>query len=171
MKIHEVKCSLKYFEAVILGVKPFEIRENDRDYFTGEILVLKEWDEIEEAFTGRSLTRVITYMTDFEQKPGWVVLGLSHNDEIDLLSLTTTITVFDTNTFYIGRAITISNTDIDDTPFNETFLVSDVIGETLHVVDCNGKARTFEVHEFLSAVEGTEIYEPVFNVELHGKDL
>ena len=44
MKIHELKILPEYYDAVRLGDKRFEIRKNDRDYHTGDILRLKEWD-------------------------------------------------------------------------------------------------------------------------------
>ncbi|WP_145033769.1 DUF3850 domain-containing protein, partial [Micrococcus luteus] len=54
-------------------VKKFEIRKNDRFYMVGDTLVLHEWmDE----FTGRKLEAQIIYITDYKQRPGYVVLGI-----------------------------------------------------------------------------------------------
>lgn len=76
MKVHELKIEPKYFEAVKDGGKKFEIRKNDRDYKVGDILVLLEYDKYYEAFTGEKITVEISYMTDYAQQDGYVVLGI-----------------------------------------------------------------------------------------------
>jgi hypothetical protein len=43
-KIHYLKTLPVYFDAVRRGDKTFEIRKNDRDFQTGDTLVLKEFD-------------------------------------------------------------------------------------------------------------------------------
>ena len=56
-------------------MKNFEIRLNDRDYHVGDLVVLKEFDGGQ--YTGRELEpKVITYITSFEQKEGYVVFEL-----------------------------------------------------------------------------------------------
>ena len=66
----------RYFDAVERGTKTFEIRRNDRPFMVGTKLVLHEYDPEEDVFTGRTLERVVTYMTDWEQKPGFVVMAI-----------------------------------------------------------------------------------------------
>lgn len=73
---HELKIEPKYFEAVKDGRKKFEIRKNDRNYQEGDILVLLEYDKYYEAFTGEKITVEISYMTDYAQQDGYVVLGI-----------------------------------------------------------------------------------------------
>lgn len=77
--IHELKTLGVYFEEVWEGRKPFEIRNNDRDFKVGDSLVLKELDPCEggAVYTGRKIIVQVSYLTDFEQKPGYVVLGLA----------------------------------------------------------------------------------------------
>ena len=73
---HELKCLPEFFEAVKSGVKKFEIRYNDRGYMVGEGIRLKEYSPVVRKYTGRDLLVEITYKTDFEQKEGFVVLGI-----------------------------------------------------------------------------------------------
>lgn len=80
--IHELKIKPEYFAAVVSGDKTFEIRNNaDRNFQVGDTLLLWEWDE---GFTSQTAERTVSYITDFEQKPGYVVLGLASNREQEL---------------------------------------------------------------------------------------
>lgn len=63
-KSHNLKAHPKPFCAVMEGRKPYEIRLNDRDFQVGDWLVLNEWDPDTERFTGRWLSRIVTYMTN-----------------------------------------------------------------------------------------------------------
>lgn len=45
------------------------------------IVVLRE--VIDELYTGRTISGVITYITDYEQKDGYVVLGLRYSVKED----------------------------------------------------------------------------------------
>lgn len=72
----ELKTWPKYFEAILSGSKRFEIRRNDRPFMVGQTLILREFDPEDQTYTGRAVAAQITYMTDFEQKPGFVVLGI-----------------------------------------------------------------------------------------------
>lgn len=74
LKIHELKILPEYFDAVISGRKRFEIRKNDRDYKVGDQLILKEWSQ--DNYTGDSYKAEITYITDYMQKNGYVVMGI-----------------------------------------------------------------------------------------------
>lgn len=71
---HELKILPEYFEAVTSGRKRFEIRKNDRDYKVCDRLYLREWNG--ENFTGNSYKAEVTYITDYAQKDGYVVLGI-----------------------------------------------------------------------------------------------
>ncbi|EAE5185442.1 DUF3850 domain-containing protein [Listeria monocytogenes] len=79
MKTHELKILSKYFWDILEGKKTFEIRKNDRDYQVGDYLILKELKD--EKHTGRKLPVVVTYITDYEQKEGYVVMGIKLDDD------------------------------------------------------------------------------------------
>lgn len=74
---HELKIYPKYFEDVISGKKKFEIRKNDRKYRVGDILKLKEWDNIK--YSGREVRAEVIYLIDDKFagiQPGYVVMGV-----------------------------------------------------------------------------------------------
>ena len=73
---HELKTYTKYFQETIEGNKPFEIRKNDRDFQVGDVLILKEWDNIK--YSGREIGVVVRYvLRDFiGLQEGYVALGL-----------------------------------------------------------------------------------------------
>lgn len=73
---HELKTWPPYFEAVVLGFKTFEIRKLDRNFDIGDTLRLREWLPDKEEYTGRECRVTVTYMTDFEQRIGYGVLGI-----------------------------------------------------------------------------------------------
>jgi len=81
LKTHELKIQAKYFNEVLNDKKNFEIRKNDRDFKIGDLVVLRE--VIGDLYTGRTITGTITYITDYEQKDGYVVLGLRYSVKED----------------------------------------------------------------------------------------
>lgn len=78
MVVHHLKIYPEYYEAVINDLKKFEIRKNDRFFMVGDTLILHEWMN---EFTGRKLEAQIIYITDYKQRPGYVVLGIERIEE------------------------------------------------------------------------------------------
>ena len=74
VKVHELKIAPQYFAPVCEGEKTFEIRKNDRGYGVGDLLHLKEFNEGQ--YTGESVLVEVTYLTTFNQEPGYVVLAI-----------------------------------------------------------------------------------------------
>ncbi len=80
--IHQLKQASIYFEDVISGKKPFEVRKNDRNFKVGDYLALNELtphecnDKGEHLETGRSALFRVTYVLDDPEycKEGYVVL-------------------------------------------------------------------------------------------------
>ncbi len=60
--IHELKILPEYFNAVILGEKTFEIRNNDRPFRKGDLLALNEFDG--QYYTGNSCLVYVDYIMD-----------------------------------------------------------------------------------------------------------
>ena len=73
---HSLNIQPKYFNDVLLGLKNFEVRRNDRDFQVGDILYLREL--VDGFYTGRVVKRVIVYILNDDNfcKRGYVVLGL-----------------------------------------------------------------------------------------------
>ena len=82
---HEIKIDTKFYARVADGQKTFEIRKNDRDYQVGDVLCMREYDPKGEYYIDHShmLIANIVYMSTFQQKEGYVVLGIEvvQNDE------------------------------------------------------------------------------------------
>lgn len=77
--VHELKCWPYYFERVKDREKTFEVRKNDRDFQTGDVIILKEWDPKEKQFTGRLLGARIGYILPGGHlgiEPGYCVMQL-----------------------------------------------------------------------------------------------
>ncbi len=74
---HYLKTWPEFFRAVESGIKPFEIRINDRGYQVGDILHLQEFIP-PDTFTGREVVKEVTYILDDPQfcKLGYVVMGI-----------------------------------------------------------------------------------------------
>lgn len=77
---HNLKIYKEYFEPVLNGSKTFEIRKNDRNYRVGDRIVLNELQDDKKTYTGRYFKGVITYVTDYAQKDGYVVFSFRKAD-------------------------------------------------------------------------------------------
>jgi hypothetical protein len=77
---HDLKTWPQFFRAVVDGSKTFELRLDDRSYAVGDELLLREWDPDSHAYTGRFVTRRVTYVlrdaTHFGLVSGFVILGM-----------------------------------------------------------------------------------------------
>jgi len=71
---HQLKIMPSHMDAVMSGAKRFEIRDNsDRGFQAGDTVELLEWED--GRYTARSFAGRITYVSNFEQKPNWVVFA------------------------------------------------------------------------------------------------
>jgi hypothetical protein len=92
--IHYLKCWPQFFEAVARGLKPFEVRKNDRDFRVADQVVMYEWDPLKstereaEGYTGREVRGNILSVVEASDSsclkgviaPDYVVLGIEWTD-------------------------------------------------------------------------------------------
>lgn len=64
-RVHELKTWPEYFHKVRTGEKKFELRKNDRDFHSGDLLLLQEWSYTT-GYTGETLLAKITYILNNE---------------------------------------------------------------------------------------------------------
>lgn len=76
-RLHKLKVHPQFYQKIEERLKNFEIRYNDRDFRVGDLLKLEEYDPDTQCYSGRSVLVNINYITDFEQKPGYVVMGFA----------------------------------------------------------------------------------------------
>ncbi len=76
---HELKTWSIFFQESFSGNKKFEIRKNDRNFQVGDILVLKEFSDLTQSYTGMTLFREILYILEggsFGLEKDYVILSL-----------------------------------------------------------------------------------------------
>jgi hypothetical protein len=62
---HEKKVWPKYYQAIVDGKKNFELRLADWECHEGDTLILREWDPKNKEYTGREISKKITYVAKF----------------------------------------------------------------------------------------------------------
>lgn len=76
---HEIKTKRKFYEAVLRNEKTFELRKDDRGYQVGDTVILEEWDEEKERYTGRWQQVKISYVLrdcpEYGLKDGYCIFG------------------------------------------------------------------------------------------------
>jgi len=83
---HRLKTWRAIFDAMWVGLKTFEFRRNDRDFSTGDTLLLQEWNEVEEIYTCRTIRAVVTYTLSgpaFGIPEGYCIMAISIYDRTD----------------------------------------------------------------------------------------
>jgi hypothetical protein len=77
---HELKTWPEYFEEIWNGKKKFELRENDRDFKTGDIILLREYCQKTNTYWGRMIRCVVQYvLSDFPGiEKGYAILSLGN---------------------------------------------------------------------------------------------
>lgn len=80
MKTHELKLNIAFCDAVLKGLKTFEIRKNDRDFKMGDLIEFKPVNnDGEEGYHKvQNRTYKITYILDnWGLKEGYVALAIN----------------------------------------------------------------------------------------------
>lgn len=81
-KTHELKIWPEYYEAVLDGRKPFELRKNDRDFKEFDTIHLREWCPTRKKYTGRECKAFVTYAfygPAIGLKEGFCIMGLDRD--------------------------------------------------------------------------------------------
>lgn len=77
---HKLKTYQEHLDNIRLGVKPYEIRRNDRDFKVGDILWLKGWNPTREEYTGDELKvdvlSVLENVPEFGLAAGFCIMGI-----------------------------------------------------------------------------------------------
>ena len=76
---HKLKILSEYYYDVHIGLKPFELRKDDRGFEVGDTLILEEYDSNLKDYTGRKTTKKITYILSggqFGLVEGYVIMAI-----------------------------------------------------------------------------------------------
>lgn len=76
--VHEMKLLEQYFDDVVNGDKPFELRKDDRNIQVDDEIILKEWNG--EHYTGRWAKANVTYVLrdcpQYGLMDGYCIIGI-----------------------------------------------------------------------------------------------
>lgn len=76
---HSIKIASRYYEAVLRKDKKFEIRKDDRGYQVGDTVILEEWDEEKEQYSGRwqqvKISFVLRNCPEYGLMDGYCIFG------------------------------------------------------------------------------------------------
>lgn len=86
MNAHDLKCWPEPFQAIKDGRKTFEFRRNDRDYQSGDVLRLREYDPNTQAYSGDMVAVMVTYILDngFGLPDGYVIMSIKRVADLRL---------------------------------------------------------------------------------------
>jgi hypothetical protein len=87
IRYHDLKTWTEFYKEVEIGNKNFEVRKNDRDYQTGDYLILREYNKDTNEYTGKKLFKRITYIL---------------NNENLVLKNTIIMSIIDGNNYYLN---------------------------------------------------------------------
>lgn len=82
-RTHDLKTWPTPYDAVAAGLKPWELRLNDRDYQVGDRLRLRRWVPVAESYSGEETTRQVAWLLKgpaFGLPEGYVIMSLSPPD-------------------------------------------------------------------------------------------
>lgn len=84
--LHALKVLPEYFSALKDGHKNFELRKYDRPFEVTDTIVLQEYDDKQERYTGNEIHSEITYILrnvpKFGLRPGYCIIGLKPKEII-----------------------------------------------------------------------------------------
>jgi hypothetical protein len=68
---HTKKILPEYFEKIVSGEKTFELRLANWGCSAGDTLILQEWDPVTKTYTGREITKEVTYVLQTNDIDFW----------------------------------------------------------------------------------------------------
>lgn len=83
MNTHHLKCWPVEFRAIREGRKTGEFRRDDRNYLTGDFIILKEWNPRGQAYSGEAVAVEVTYITrgpHFGIPAGYCVMSIRRTE-------------------------------------------------------------------------------------------
>lgn len=81
MKVHELKINQQYCIDILINYKTFEIRKNDRGFKVGDIIHLKEIDDVTKDYTGFEFFVKIWYIHEgLGLEEGYVCMSIEKTD-------------------------------------------------------------------------------------------
>ncbi|MCR5703739.1 MAG: DUF3850 domain-containing protein [Eubacterium sp.] len=83
IQVHMLKIEKQYYYYASRGMKPWEIRINDRNFQCEDRVILQEWDKAKEKYTGREIHGTITYILDKfpALEPGYVAFTVDFDKQ------------------------------------------------------------------------------------------
>lgn len=77
--LHSIKCWPEVFEEMLAGRKTAEFRLNDRDYQSGDGLLIREWCPDRKEYTHREIERTVTHVLKdaYGVPKGYAMLSLA----------------------------------------------------------------------------------------------
>lgn len=77
-QIHDLKCHPWAFTLLERGVKPFDLRKDDRGFKEGDLLIQREWDPDMGEYSGHVIVAAVTCVVRGGEwlAPGYVALGI-----------------------------------------------------------------------------------------------
>lgn len=79
MQTHDLKVWQEYFGLLVSGIKNYELRKNDRNFKSGDYLVLREFDKDANQYTGNFVHRRIYHVLEggiFGLEEGFCILSI-----------------------------------------------------------------------------------------------
>lgn len=125
-KVIIVKTILQYFLPAWNGNKPFELRQDDRDYKVGDLLVQLEYSPESTRYSGRLTVGEITYKLNgglYGLEEGYCILGIPEYMAIDIYD--------PTRSFSYGREMKVRVTDTQIDLIKEVFRTTEQDSERL----------------------------------------
>jgi hypothetical protein len=76
--LHRLKTWREFYPDVVYGIKPFEVRKDDRGYEAGDVLLLEEFDKDTQEYTGNESRYLVTYILRDPAfvKEGYCIMGI-----------------------------------------------------------------------------------------------